>query len=140
MKGRAAEVGTAIRISLNVFAQALKLSPAYVLKVAPVWPACRCLVQVSGNSEALPGLLRHPLCDGHAICEGDAADGDEGNHIRGSEARVGAAVPVQVDQFRSLADAAQGSFPNRLALAHQRDHAPIVIGIHFAVEQVNVWS
>ena len=44
---------------------------------------------------------------------------------------------IQIDQLRSLADAANRSLLNRLAFPHQRDHATIVISIHLAIEQVH---
>ena len=43
----------------------------------------------------------------------------------------------QVDQFGSLADAANGSFLNRFTPTHQSDNAAIVVRIHFAVQQVD---
>ena len=41
----------------------------------------------------------------------------------------------EVDQLRGLADAANGGFLDGVALADQRDHAAIVVGIHFAIEK-----
>ncbi len=39
--------------------------------------------------------------------------------------------------FRSLAHAADGGFLNGLALAGQSNDAAIVVGVHFAIEQVD---
>ena len=46
-------------------------------------------------------------------------------------------VRGQVDQFGGLADATNRGLLNGFALADQRDHAAVVVGIHFAVEQVD---
>jgi hypothetical protein len=43
----------------------------------------------------------------------------------------------KIDQLGSLPHSANGGFLNRLALAGQRDHAAVVVGIHFAIEQIN---
>ena len=43
----------------------------------------------------------------------------------------------EVDQFGGFADAANGGFLDRLAFADQGDDAAVVVGIHFAVEQVD---
>ena len=43
----------------------------------------------------------------------------------------------QIDQLRSLAHSANRRLLNRLALAHQRDHAAVVIGVHLAVQQID---
>ena len=73
----------------------------------------------------------------HAILKCDAVDGDEGNHVGRSQPRVRALVMRQVDQFGGLADAANRGLLDRLALACERDHASVVIGVHLAVQQID---
>ncbi len=46
-------------------------------------------------------------------------------------------VNVQIDQFGRLAHAANRRFLNRLALAHQRDHAAVMVSVHLAIKQVH---
>ncbi len=46
-------------------------------------------------------------------------------------------VHIQIDQLRGFAHSANGRLLNRLPLAYQRDHAPVVVRIHFAIQQVN---
>ncbi len=48
-----------------------------------------------------------------------------------------AGVSRQVNQFGSLAHAADRRFLNGLALADQCDDAAVVVGIHLAVKQVD---
>ena len=45
-------------------------------------------------------------------------------------------MPVQVNQLGGLAHASNCRFLHRFALSCQSDHATIVIGVHFAIEQV----
>ena len=63
--------------------------------------------------------------------------GMNGNHVGRAHARMRALMPGQVDQLRRLAHAANGRFLNGFALADQRDHAAVVVGIHLAVEQID---
>ena len=46
-------------------------------------------------------------------------------------------VVVEIDEFGRLAHAANGCFLNGFALAHNRNNAAVVIGIHFTIQQVN---
>ena len=49
-----------------------------------------------------------------------------------------ALVLREIDQLRRLAHGANSRFrDNGLALTHQGDHAPVVIRIHLAIEQVD---
>ena len=41
----------------------------------------------------------------------------------------------EIDQLRGFADAAQGRFGDGFGFAGERDHAAIVVGVAFAVEQ-----
>jgi len=50
---------------------------------------------------------------------------------------MGASMCGQIDQFGSLPHAANGGFLNGFALANQSDDAAVVVGVHFAVEQVD---
>ena len=76
-------------------------------------------------------------CPITAIFDGDAVKGNERNHVGSAHARVCALMFGQVDHFRRLAHAADGGFLNGLALADQRDDATVVVGVHFAIEQVD---
>jgi hypothetical protein len=84
---------------------------------------------------ALPNLLAHVARHGDAIFDAHARDRAEWNDVGGSETRMGTFVRIQVDQFRSFANAANRGFLNGFTLANQRDHAPVVIRVHLAVEQ-----
>ncbi len=91
-----------------------------------------------GIRKAPPGFFRHRFGDAHTIFQRDAGDGHEGYDISGSQSRVRTLMVVQVDQFRRLGDAAQRRFAHALSRADKCDHRTVVVGIHLAVEQVNV--
>ena len=74
---------------------------------------------------------------GHAIFNGHAVNRNERHHIGRPHPRMRSLMHSQVNQLRRLAHPANRRFLNRLALAHQRDHAAVVVGIHLAVEQVH---
>ncbi len=73
----------------------------------------------------------------YAIFNGDAVDRDEWHHIGGAHAGMRALVDVEVDEFGSLANAADGGFLNGFALADQRDDRAVVVGVTFAIEQID---
>ena len=116
---------------------AFKLAAADVFEILPLGRGGGGLVQIDGNLVALPDFRAHVPRHGHAILKSDAVDGDEGNHVGRAQARVRALVTGEVDEFGGLADAANRRLLNRLALACQRDHAAVVVGIHLAIEQVD---
>jgi hypothetical protein len=50
---------------------------------------------------------------------------------------MGAGVNVEIDQLSGFAHAANGGFLNGFAVSDQGDDAAVVVGVHFAVEQVD---
>jgi len=88
---------------------------------------------VAGAADLFADVARH----GYAIFNSDAVDGDEWHDVGCAHAGMRALVEVEVDHFRSLADAADGGFLNGLALADQRDDRTVVVGVTFAIEQID---
>ena len=78
-------------------------------------------------------MARH----GDAVFNSDAIDRDKWHDIGCAHARVRALMLGEIDQLRGLAYAANGGFLNGLALADQRNHAAVVVGIHLAVEKID---
>ena len=70
-------------------------------------------------------LNRHPI------------DRNERHHVGRAHARMRPLMHIQIDQLRRLPHSANRRLLNRLALAYQRDHAPVVVRIHFAVQQIH---
>ena len=137
MHARLSEVGLARRVGGNLVANSLELAAANVLQVLPLGRRRCGFVEINGNLEALPNYCSHVPGHGHAIFNRHAVDGDEGNYVCRSHARVRALVAGEVDQLGGLADAANCRLRDGFALANQRDHAAVVVGIHLPVEEVN---
>src|SRR5262249_19899871 len=108
-----------------------------ILKILTLRRGRRRLVEVHRNLISLPNLLPDMARHGDAVFDGQALDGDEWHHIRRPHTRVRALVLGQINQLRGLADPANNAFLYRFALAHQRDDAAVVIGVHLTIEQVH---
>ena len=132
-----AEVRTARGIGGDLCADAFELAAANIFETLALGDSGGGFVQVYGNLVALPDLLADMVGHGDAVFNGDAVDRDEGNDVGRAHARMRARVDVEVDEFGGLAHAADGGFLNGLALADQSDDAAVVIGVHFAIEQVD---
>src|SRR4030088_2779526 len=97
---------------------------------------CR-FIEINRNLVTLPDLLTDVAGHGHAIFNGDTVDGNERHDVRCSHTWVRALMFRQVDELGGLANSADSGLLNGLALADQRDDAAVVVGVHFAVEQVH---
>ena len=86
---------------------------------------------------AFPDFVADAPGQGDAIFQSDSFDGDEGNHVRGTHPRVRAGVVVHVDEFESFARAKNGGFADGRGFSSKSDDAAIVVGVHFAIEQVH---
>ena len=64
-------------------------------------------------------------------------DRNEGDDIRGAHAGMSSLVLAKIDQLGGFAHPADGSFLDGVAVANDRDDAAIVVGIHFAIQQID---
>ena len=131
------EVRLARRVGCNVVTNSLELAATNVLQILPFGRRRRGFVEIDRDLEALPDFGAHVAGHGNAIFNCHAVDGDEGNYISRAHARVRASVLGEVDQLGGLAHAAQDGFLNGFPLAHQRNDAAIVVGIHLTVEEID---
>ena len=138
MHARLAKIRLACRICRNLVANPFELATPNVFEILPFGRGCSGLVKVNRNLKSLRDLSPDVLGHRHAVLECDAVNGDEGNDIGGTHAGVRPVVLGQIDQFCGLANSANGGFFNRLALAHQRNHAAVVVGVHLPVEKIDV--
>src|SRR5215469_1067485 len=132
-----AEIGTASRMGCNLGADALELAAADILQPLSFGGTRSRFIEIHRNLEALPDLLADLLRHRNAIFNRDSIDRNEWDDVGGAHAGMSPGVLVEIDQFGSLADAANGGFLNGFALTHNRDHTAVVIGVHLAVEQVD---
>ena len=137
MYSRIAEVRPPCRIRRDLGTDAFKLPAANIFQVLALRSCCGGLVEINRNLITLPNLGANLPRHGHTIFDAHAFDGNKGNHVRCAHARMRSPVNVQIDQFGRLAHAAYRRFLKRLALAHQRDHAAVMVGVHLAIEQVH---
>ena len=71
----------------------------------------------------------------HALFQRDAFDRDERDHVGRADARVRALLLRQIDQRDGLLHRAECGIGNRGGRTDEGQHAAVVIGIGFAVQQ-----
>src|SRR5262245_23807882 len=77
MQARLANIGRAVRIAQHSFPQPFKLALANVLKVRAFRPRRGGLVEIHGDTVALPDFAAHAPRKGDAFFHGDIIDGNE---------------------------------------------------------------
>ena len=85
----------------------------------------------------LPYLFADMPCHGNTIFDSYAFYWDEGYDIGGAQPGMCALVSIEINQFGGFANAANGSFLDRLPFADERDDATVMVGIHLAVEKIH---
>src|SRR4051794_17827139 len=121
----------------DLLANDFELSSTNILEILPLRRSCGCFVEVNRNLKTLPDLLANVPRHGDTVFNADTFDRDEWDDVGGAKTGMCAFVCIQIDQLRGPANAANRRFLNRLALANQRDHAAVVISIHFAIKKEN---
>ncbi len=111
------------------------MAAADVLEIHAAGPARGRLVEIDGNLEAPPDLFAHAAGDADTFLESDALDGDKRDDIGGSDARMHAAMAIEVDQLDGLANRADGGLADGLGRAGQGQHGAVVVGVHLLVQQ-----
>ena len=130
-----AEIGLAGGIGGDLGANAFELAAANVLEILPLGSRRGRLVKVDGNLEPLPDFRSDVARHGDAVFDGDAIDGDEGHDIGRTHSWMRTLMFGEIEQLRGLPYPADGGFLNGFAFADQRDHATVVVGVHFAIEK-----
>src|SRR5580700_11813561 len=110
MDPRLTEIRLARRIGRDVRSYALELSTPNVLQILPLGRGRSRLVQVNRNLVSLPDFRPNMPSQGDAILDGHAINGDERHNIRRTHARMRSLMLIQIDQFGSLANAANRRF------------------------------
>src|SRR6266404_7959677 len=98
-----ADIRVAIVIFLQLFAQALELPAADILKVDAVRPCSRCFVKENGDAVALPDFVANTFGKRNTVLDAHAIHWYERNDVRRSHTRVRARVRGHVNQFQCLA-------------------------------------
>ncbi len=137
MDARLAEIGAARGVGGDFSADAFELAAANVLQILALGSGGGGFIQIDGNLETLGDFGSDVARHGDAVFNGHAFDRDEGYDIGCTHARMSSLMMGEVDQFGGLACAANGGFLNGLAVADESDDRAIVVGIHFAVEEID---
>ena len=137
MHARLSEVWPARRIGRNLRPDPLELSPPNVLQTLPLGRGGGRLVQINRNLKPLPNLRAHVASHGHAVFNRHAINRNERHYVGRAHPRVRPLMLGQVNQLRGLPDPANRGFLNGVALAHQRNDAAVVIGVHLPIQQKN---
>ncbi len=137
MQLRLAHIRLPVMIFLQLFAQPFELPSPHVFQVHAVRPRRRRFVKKYRYPVALPDFIAHAPRQRHAILNRYAFDGNKRQHIRRAYARVRPRMFCQIDQFHGLAGSQNGRFRHRVRIPRQRDHAPVMVGVHFAIQHIN---
>ena len=132
---RVADIRIARRHGAHLLHQRFELAAADVLQVGAFGTPRGGLVKIDRNLQLAPDLGAQALGELDALFQRDAFDGDEGHHVGRADARVRALVLREVDQRDGLLHRAEGGIGHRGGRTDEGQHAAVVIGIGFAVEQ-----
>jgi hypothetical protein len=125
----ASNIGTPRRVAANRFAHTLKLASSDILEAYTIRRSRCSLVEIHRNSCRPPDLLTRAAGKLHALVESNSFHRNKRHDIRRTEARMNAAMPTQVDQFRGFRDRTNRGGGNALGRSGERDDASVVIGI-----------
>ena len=131
---RGSEVGCALGLCAHLLHQPFELAAPDILQVDAIRPTRRGFVEVHRHAEPLPDPLAELFGQPHTIFDAHTFHGHERHHVRRADARMHTLVLPQVDQLHRLRHRAKRRLRHLPGLARERNHAPVVIGVHFAIE------
>src|SRR5436853_710830 len=117
-----ADVRSAIRILLDLFAQPFKALTADVLKPDAIRPRRRAFVKINRDRKLLPDAFAGFMCERHALSDRHATDGHKWQDISCADPRVHTYMSSQVDQLFRGRHGAKGRVDDHPRLAYERDH------------------
>ena len=123
-------VGTAAEIGLlagcgEFLGDALILAGAAYGQVAPLLGVGGGLVAIARYAQFVGNALGQLACQFGAFLQGDAAHGDEGQHIGGADTRVCPVVLAHVDHLSGFAHGAECGFHHGVGVAHEGDDGAV---------------
>jgi hypothetical protein len=129
MKFRAAHVGATRRVFQCGLAQTFELAAADVLQLDAVGARCGSAVEVNRDTEPAPNLKSRLTRKHRHFERRDAGDRDEGDDVGGSDTRMNASLPGEVDQLRGFANRANRGFDYRTRFTRYGYDGAMVIAI-----------
>lgn len=91
-------------------------------------------VEINGDLESAPNFAAGMMRCFDTLVEAGAVQGDEGDHIGGSDARMDACVEAEVDRLRGASGSANGRFGDGGRFPGEGDDAAVMIAVHFPAE------
>src|SRR3989338_8860657 len=137
MKPRLADIRSAGRISRNDRLQFLKTPTPNGCEVFPIWEQRGGFVEINRNLIAVPQLLSGAMGDGDTIRQSYPLQGNERDHVSGADARVFAAVAVEIDERHGLTVRAHRRLFNAAGRSHKGDYRAVVVRVHVSVQEMN---
>src|ERR1700722_5596607 len=101
-------------IPQHLLAEAFKLALANLLQQRPVGPGGGCFVKINGDVGLPPDFEAGLASENGALSKSDAAHGHKGNHIRGADARMNAALGRQINELGCFAGSPHGGLDDSL--------------------------
>src|SRR5262249_45853591 len=138
MTDRVADVGRSRLHDAHLLHQGFELALANIFQIGAFGPLCGGLVEIDGNVKLAPYFLPEALGELYAFFEGDAFDGNERHDVGRAEAWMRSLMLAEVDERGGFLDRAKcrGGYSSRRA--DKREHAAIVIGVAFAIEEDHI--
>ena len=139
VEGTAAEVGLLAGCG-EFLGYRLILSCAADGEVASLLGKGGCLIAIAGDAQFVGNALGEVAGHLCALLEGDAAHGDEGQHVGGTDAWVCAMVLAHVNHLSGLAHGAEGGFHHGIGFAHESDDGAVGGFAWVDIEQANTFG
>ena len=137
VKFGAADVGAAGSVAAGCVTETFELTLADIFELDAIGTGGCCSVEVDGNAVAAPDEKASLTGEDGALGERGAADGNEGDDIGGTDARVNTVLLGEVDEFGCFAGSADGSFDYTCRRAGDGDDGAVVSLVERPVEQTN---
>ena len=131
------EIRLALGVALDLLLEPLILASPDPGQVDPFGRGGGGFIQVHWQIELGGHPLTQLLSQDNALGRRDALQRHQRHHIGCADARVFAAVLVEVDQLCCLRNGVEGCLQNVLRRASEGDHAAVVVRVRTVVEQGN---
>ena len=130
-----AEIRLAFRLIFDLGLKRFVLPAANILQVDPLGACRSLLVEIDRDIQLAADPLTQPAGHGHTFRHLNPGQRDEGYHVGGTQARVGAGMLVEVDQFSGFAYAEEGGLLHGSGWAGKGYHGAIVVIVGGLVQQ-----
>jgi len=132
---RVSDIRIAFRDRAYLLYERLELAASDVFQVCAIGKARGGLVKIDRDFQFAPDLGAEPLGELHTLFQRDTLDRNKRNHVGRADARVRTLLLGQIDQRDGLLHRAERSIGNRGRRTGEGQHAAVMIGIGFTIQQ-----